>query len=138
MSTRVSTFYDWIVATLLCGSGDSCISSPITSPINSPLQTMTPTFTLWPTVSLPGGNIDSVDLPGPTVIITVNLTTDTFPEDTTLRYNDLCSGGIVDIVSGLKDNLSLVTTYSYSITLSSGIYEIETCDYNSDGKCQNW
>ena len=133
VSTRVSAFHDWIVATLLCEGGDSCIPSPISSPINTPGQTMTPTFTSWPTVSLLGEVVSPVDLPGPTVMITVNLTTDSYPEETSLRYSDLCSGEMIEIVSGLKDNLSLETTFIYSITLSSGIYEIETYDYSWDG-----
>ena len=146
VSTRVSAFYDWIVATLLCDGEDSCIPSPISSPISSPTsspintlgQTMIPTFTLWPTVTFPGEVVTSIDLPDAKVMITVNLTTDTYPEETRLHYSDLCSGEMFDIVSGLKDNLSMETTYIYSIPLSSGIYKIETYDYFWNGKPRNW
>ena len=144
MSTRVSEFHDWIVSTLACGRGDSCVSSPITTqmpsvtPIFPPWLTMTPTITSWPTVSLLGANVAPVYLSGPTVTITANVTTDTNPTETKLRYSDLCNGEMFDIVSGLKDNLYPEATYSYSITLSSGIYEIETRDYSGDGKCQDW
>jgi hypothetical protein len=86
-------------------------------------------------VSLLGANVAPVYLSGPTVTITANVTTDTNPTDTKLRYSDLCNGKMFDIVSGLKDNLYTEATYSYSVTLSSGIYEIETRDYSGNGKC---
>jgi hypothetical protein len=74
-----------------------------------------------------------VILPGPKSIVHVLLSTDKYPEQTSLGYQNLCNRVETQINSSLATEK--YTQYSFPVELSTGEYEFYIRDSFGDGKC---
>ena len=113
--TRVSQFANWIKETLLCVDADTCTSSPTISP------------TVTPTPPPPQY------LPGPTANIVVELLTDSYPQESILGYQNVCSGK-TNLLSYNGRDLLPNEEFNFPVVLSPGIYKFFLADAYGNGK----
>jgi hypothetical protein len=72
-------------------------------------------------------------LPGPNATVHILLSTDGYPKETSLGYQNLCNGVKTQINSSLATES--YTPYNFPVELSTGEYEFYIRDSFGDGKC---